>query len=468
MPSALTPTLIEARAEPRKLLPFSFGPRFFLLIGAGFLWLIPIWRAPSLLPLLWLWDGIAIALFLFDLFYLPAASTLTVQRSWPAPLILARQGTVRIAVTNQSRIPLKLQLVDAAPLALREQPPVLKTDLPGDSQITVEYPVFPSERGALNVGMLFIRYRSGLGFAERWAFAPLSQTVSVLPDLLQAQEQALYVLHTRNAGLQKRRRRDPGFGREFESLREYRQGDELRDVSWTATARRRQLITRTYAAERSQTVWIVVDAGRLLRAEIREPGQPIALPKLDYSVNAALSLIEVALLQGDRVGLLAYGRSVQQLIAPGRGQAHLRSMVDALALVRAEAFEANHARAVRTLAYKQTRRALVVWLTDFAETPSTPDVIEAISGLSRKHLVLFAAVSQPDLEVLARANPQSETAMFQQAAAVEIVDRRELLLSNLRRSGVLALELSPGIHGPVSMAGVLVNEYLRIKDRNLV
>ena len=468
MPSALTPASIEAPAERGNPIPFSFGPRFFLVVALGFLWLIPMWRAPSLLPVFLLWDAATIALFILDLLYLPHASKLTLRRSWSAPLTLARPTQVLIDVTNESRIPLRLVLVDQTPLSLRDGPPVLRAALPGDGRESLEYTVLPRERGNLDLGQLFIRYRSAWGFAERWAVAPLSQTVSVLPDLLQAKEQALYVLHTRHSGVERRRRHDPGFGREFEALRDYRDGDELRDVSWTATARRRQLITRTYAAERSQTVWIVIDAGRLLRAQVREPDSAVALSKLDYAVNAALSLIEVALLQGDRAGLVAYGRSVKQLVAPARGQAHLRNIVESLSLVRAEAYEANHARAARTLAYKQSRRALIVWLTDFAETPGTPDVIEAVSSLARRHLVLFAAISQPDLAMVAKEIPRSEIEMFRQAAAVEIVDRRDVLLGNLRQTGVLALELSPGARGPTSVTAALVNEYLRVKDRSLI
>ncbi len=468
MLGALTPSSIAATAEPRRPVPFSFGPRFFLFIALGFLWLIPMWWAPSLLALFLLWNLAAIALFLFDLLYLPQPSTLTLEREWIKPLILARSNEVRILVTNRSRIPLKLVLVDQTPTSFREQPPVLRTELADGAERAVEYPILPCERGSSQMGKLFVRYRSRWSFAERWAVAPLSQTVSVFPDLLEAQEQALYVLHTRHPGIERRRRHDPGFGREFESLREYREGDELRDVSWTATARRRQLITRTYSAERSQTVWIVVDAGRLLRAQIRNRDHSLTLSKLDYAVNAALSLVQVALLQGDRAGLLAYGRSVQQMIAPGRGQAHLRQIVESLAEVQGEASEANHARAARTLAYKQSRRALVVWLTDFAETIGTPDVIETVSLLARRHLVLFAAISQPDLAVVAREIPRSETDMFRQAAAVEIADRRDVLLKNLRQTGVLALELSPGAAAVTSMTGTLVNEYLRIKDRSLI
>ncbi len=463
MPSALTPASIRAPAEARGWLPFRFGPRFFFLLVLGFAWVIPAWWAPSFVAVLFAWDAMAVVLFVIDLLRLPRPSSLIASRIWPAPLTLLHPASVRVTIESSSRTPLNLSLLDQLPLSLRSDPVEMSVVFSSAEPRTSEYAVLPTERGDARAGKLYLRYRSPLGLAERWASAPLQQTVTVLPDLPEANRQALYVLRTRHSGIEKQKRRYAGFGREFEALREYQDGDELRDVSWTATARRAQLITRTYSAERSQTVWIVVDAGRLLRGRIQENTSGLTLSKLDYAVNAALSVARVALLQGDQVGLLAYGRGTQRMLMPASGPSHLRAMVEALARVRGETQEADHGRAARTLLHKQTRRALVVWITDFADTPGTPDVIEYVSIVGRRHLVLLTVIAQPDLAALARRIPASETDMFRQAAALELVDRRDVLLRQLREHGVLALELAPHL-----ATAALVSEYLRVKDRNLL
>jgi len=246
-----------------------------------------------------------------------------------------------------------------------------------------------------------------------------------------------------------------GIGREFESLREYREGDEYRDICWTAAARRGKLVTRIYQVERSQTVWIVIDSGRLMRARIRD------LTKLDYAVNAALSLAQVALYSGDRVGLLAYGRKLQQRLPAARGSTHLRQMIEQLSTIHEEASEADHLRTAGLLLTDQKRRSLVVWLTDLAETAMTPEVIEAASQMMPRHLVLFVVIGQPDLDDLASRQPENEEQMFKIAAAQEMIHRRELLLARLRERGALALEVSSA-----SLASVLVNSYLEVKARN--
>jgi len=186
-----------------------------------------------------------------------------------------------------------------------------------------------------------------------------------------------------------------------------------------------------------------------------------AFSKLDHAVNAALSLAQVALYSGDRVGLVAYGRAIRQQLPAAKGSAHLRQLIEQLALVREEASEADHLHMAVRLLTEQKRRSLVVWLTDLAETAMTPEIIDAASMMMPRHLVLFVVIGQPDLGELAARTPQNETEMYQVAAAQEMVHRRELLLARLRERGALALEVNSAAISPV-----LVNAYLQIKERN--
>ena len=461
MNGSLVPASMEALAEPHGRLPFGFASRFYVFLLIGLVWLVPAWWSPRFIVGLLLWDFIAVAAWLYDLRRLPAPRQLQARRRWTASLQLARPCSVSIELRSPSTI--RVALVDETPVSVRDEPPAVAPTLAAGDEYTWQYEIRPSVRGDIRFGNLFLRYSSSFGFAERWAVAPLAQTVRVLPDLVEAKDQALYLIRSKQIEMEKRRRKQRGLGREFESLREYREGDDLRDVYWPATARRHQLTTRSFESERSQMVWIVVDAGRLLRSRVLDPSRPVPLSKLDYAVSAALSLAQVASQTGDRVGLVAYGRAIQQSVAGGRGPLQIRSFVDSLAQVRGEALEANHSLAARTLLQKQKRRALVVWITDFAETPATPDVIESAIQISRRHLVLFAAVSQPDLANLANTIPQDETEMFRHTAAVEIAQRRDLLLRDLRRNGILAMELPP-----TGLTSSIVNQYLEIKDRSLL
>jgi len=459
----LSPSAAAARAKKMGKLSFAFGTRFFVALLLGFVALGPAWWFRQAIAAMFLWDGVLLAAWFWDLLRLPRPEQLEVHRVWERRPCLGVPGSVGIELRNGGKIAIRARVVDETPAQLRNEPPDLELRVKAGASAEARYALMPAERGNTRLGQTFLRYQSPLGLAERWAVAETQQTIRVLPNLEQARRQTLYLIRSRQVELEKRRRRQRGIGREFDSLRDYREGDELRDISWTATARRRHLITRVFQMERSQNVWLVLDAGRLLRAQVQEPGDAPRFSKLDYAVNAALSLAQVALHCGDRVGLLAYGRRIQQNLSAGRGAHHVRAMVESLSQVRAEAFESDHGRAVRALLNAQKRRSLVVWITDFAETATIPEVIEYAMHLSPRHLVVFAAMGQPDLKALAEAIPAVTADMYRHGAALEISQRRDILLRGLRQRGVLALELMPGI-----LASSLVTQYLDIKERSLL
>jgi uncharacterized protein (DUF58 family) len=459
----LGPTAVMARARKQGKLSFAFGSRFFVALLLGFVALGPAWWFRQAIAAMFLWDAVVLLAWLWDLLQLPRPEQLKVRRTWQKRPSLGVAGSVAIEIHNTASISIRARVVDETPTQLRSAPPDLSMLVKARSSAEARYDVMPAERGDTKLGRIFLRYQSPLGLAERWAVAETGQTMRVLPNLEEARRQTLYLMRSRQVDLEKRRRRQRGLGREFDSLREYREGDELRDISWTATARRRHLVTRVFQMERSQNVWLVLDAGRLLRAQVRAEGNAPRFSKLDYAVNAALSLAQVALYCGDRVGVLAYGRKVQQNLYAARGATHVRAIVESLAQVRAESVESDHGRAVRALLNAQKRRSLVVWITDFAETATVPEVIEYAMHLTPRHLVVFAAMGQPDLKALAETIPTVASDMYRHGAALEISQRRDILMRGLRQRGVLALELMPGM-----LASSLVTQYLDIKERSLI
>jgi uncharacterized protein (DUF58 family) len=396
---------------------------------------------------------------------LPLAHEITIERFWSNVPSLDSETEIQLAVEQSAETILECHLVDDLPDALVAAPATRFLRAFPRVRATLRYKIKPRERGDVRAGQVYIRYASPLGLVERWAMAPLEQPVRVYPALRQGEDQEIFLARGRQIDLQLRRARERGLGRDFESLREYLEGDDLRDVCWTATARRGQLITRRYQTERSQAVWIVLDAGRLLRGRILSDDETERRghSKLDYACSTAVALAQLALFSGDRVGLLVYGQNVQQRVLPGRGHAHLRQIVEALAQARAELSEADHLRATATLNRWQPRRALILWITDLAETAMRPEVIDGAMQLLRRHVLLFVAMAQPDVVAIANARPKNVEEMFRATAAQELTTRRELLLARLRDQGALTLDLDPA-----QLTSAVLNQYLRVKERAMV
>jgi uncharacterized protein (DUF58 family) len=492
---SLHPGPVSAVCERRRRLAFALTPRAILLLLAGFVWLLPgfwDWRLAFAMPA---WDGLVLLFAIYDGLRLPAATKLTATRSWSNAPALDSETEIELTIENQSRTILDCRLIDDLPPALVSEPETLRLTAFPRIPASLRYRVEPKERGDWETGWLYVRYRSGLGLMERWARAALTQTVRVYPALRTGEEQQIFLARSRQIDLQLRRAQQRGLGRDFESLREYREGDDLRDICWTATARRGSPITRQYQTERSQPVWMVLDCGRLMRARVAValPGEsssfvsghdfsrpdtrnarsgalaPEASPsarvhsKLDYACTTAVALAQLALYSGDRVGLLAYGHNTQQRLLPGRGAAHMRQLIESLAQVKAEGSEADHLRATAVLNRLQPRRSLILWVTDLAETAMRPEVIDGALQLLRRHVLLFVAMAQPEVESIADARPKDVEQMFRAAAAQEMAGRRELLLARLHEQGALTLDLNPE-----ALTSTVLNQYLTVKERAMV
>ena len=432
--------------------------RATLLFAVGVLWLIPAWLDARAVALMIVWNLVVAAAIATDAARLPRPAALRLTRRWHGPPILGAPESVSLELENGGRTPIVARVTDYLSPALRWELVALEglRARPG-ATATATSEVVPRERGDVNAGEVVVEWRSPWGLVERWAQASLDQPVRVYPNLHEGRRHSMYLIRSRQVALERRRAKRAVGGREFDRLREYRPGDERRDISWIASARRAHLVSRIYQPERSQTVWVLVDAGRLLRA--KTGGQTL----LDRATTAALAIAQVAMTSGDNVGLVAYGRRVQHRLAPARGPAHMRRLIDALAVVRGEPVEADHAGAAAALRGGQKRRALIIWLTEVAETAGLPDVIEQAMSLIPRHVVLFAAMRQPEVGAVAAMRPSTAADMFRVLAAQEAVDRRETLLRGLRQRGALILESTPE-----ALSGGLVDRYLEVKERGLI
>jgi uncharacterized protein (DUF58 family) len=453
--ATMIPPPAEAPAHPAKRLSFAFSYRFLLLLVIGLVWLVPAFADIRFAYAMVAWDLLLLLAWFWDLRLVPKPEALFIRRTCLAPPSLSVRSGVRITVQNTSRSTVYLRLFDNLSPSLRTEPPEIRLTVRPQSEADTEYTIRPSRRGTAEFSQIYLRYQGGLRIAERWAMAELPQQLTVYPNLDEAKRHAVFLVRSRQIELEKRLSHIRGAGRAFESLRKYRDGDDFRDICWTATARRGEFVTRLYELEKSQTIWIVLDAGRLMRTRVA------SLSKLDHATTAALALAQVALSTGDRVGLLAYARSIRQRIPPARGSSQLRQMMESLAAVHEDEWEADHLQAATRLLRDQKRRSLVVWITDLAETAMTPEVIEAASALLPTHLVFFVVVGQPDLRAIASRRPANVDQMYTISAAQEVVHRRELLLARLRERGALAVEADSA-----QLAPLLVNSYLEIKQKN--
>lgn len=459
---------------------FGLTSRSLLLLIAGVLWAIPAFFHPHRIWMMLVWDGLIALLVVVDGMGLPTPSAIAVTRRFLRSPALGERTEVEYEVLQQSNGIVTISVTDDLHAALIATPRTLKVAAYPRDSVRAVLECFPGRRGDFRLGKIYLRYCGALGLVERWAVCDAEQDVRVFPASEQSGDRAaFYLMRARQIELQKRRLRLRGIGREFESLRDYQSGDELRNISWTATARRAKLITRQFTTERSQQVWIVLDAGRLSRTAFEMRSQrPVAMgeseqeaaeklqlnvTQLDQAATAAVMLAQVIGGSGDKFALLSYGRKVQQQLLPGNGPVHLRMMINLLSQVRSEAAEANHLHAASRLKNLQRRRGLVIWITEIAESAGRPEVVSAVAELVRRHLVVLVLLEHPELDALAAREPKNPEEMFASTAAQEMLERRRETVARLRQQGVLVVETTPAEVGARA-----ISKYLEVKAQGLL
>lgn len=491
----LIPQPATATASPRgklgRALGFGLTPLTLILFCIGLLFAVPAFFHPHDIVFMLAWDGLLVLAIALDLLLLPRPETLTVTRTFLDSPQLGEPTRIELAVRLDADKVLDLRLLDDLHESLVGAPPTQRlTVFPREDALSVTT-VYPRQRGDFALGSVYLRYRGALKLTERWAVAtpvlatheskPQPQRVRVYPAHEDSRDStAFYLLRARQIEMQKRRLQLRGVGRDFDSLRDYQPGDELRNISWTATARRGKLVTRQFTVERSQQVWMVLDAGRLSRTAFelkrdqqnvfafeteseRESSHLLTVTQLDQATTAATMLAQVINGSGDKFGMMAYGRGIQQLLPPGSGPAHLRLLIDLLSQTRSEAAEADTLQAVARLKNLQQRRGMIVWITELVDTAGRPEIAIAAAELVRRHLVVLVVLKHPELEELAARTPRNRDEMFHSAAAQEMLERRRETIANMERNGVLIVETTAAEIGIRA-----VSKYLEVKAEGLL
>lgn len=386
-----------------------------------------------------------------------AARDLTVERRHDPRLYLGVDNPVDLIVTNRSRQTVAVYLRDTPPPRFQSSALFHGGAVAGAATASFRYSTRPHARGVYHFGTTVLRWKTPLGLLARQRTFPLAEEVAVYPNMLEVQKYDLLVRRGKLREMGLRTARQIGRGTEFESSRDYQPQDDFRRINWKATARRHRPITTLYETERSQRLVALLDLGRMMLTRVGE------LSRLDYAVNAALLLSYVALERGDRVGLISFGDRVTSYVRPGRGRRHFYQILEQLYAVRAQPAEADYAGAFARLRSDLHGRSLVALFTDVGDPTSARLIARHLAAVARHHLPLCIALADPALGERARLLPESGRDVYEKVVAAQLLDERATVLDELRRHGVLTVDVPAD-----RLTTVTINRYLELKERSLL
>jgi uncharacterized protein (DUF58 family) len=390
-----------------------------------------------------------------------------VDRQAAAILSVGRANLVSLVLRNRSGRSLRGVVADDPLEACTASNNPGAFELAPHGTTTLRYEVTPSRRGQRAFGAVTVRYASPLGLMARQERTALPASIDVYPDVHAARSLELL----RRQGRQDARLgslRVRGGDTEFERLRPYQRGDEVRHIDWRSSARRDDLTVRQFQAESNQNVVFAIDIGRGMRGETgsvdrRGPSPAGRLTAVDYALNAALLAADVALRGGDKAGLMVFDDAPRSFVPPTGGRAGGRKLTRAVYALEAGFAATDYGAAMAFLRAQLRARSLFVVFTNLLDPRSAKELSSSLKGLLPRHLPLCVLLRDTDLEALATAPSSGAADLYVRAAAAEQLAWRDALLRGLSNAGVLVLDARPG-----DLTPELVKAYLDVKARRLL
>jgi uncharacterized protein (DUF58 family) len=437
--------------RPSRLLILLVAALLLTAIALGTLSALKI-EVPAFFPGAWQSALLALVLLaLTDAWWLRQLPSPRLQRALPGNLALGRWQEVWLTVHHEFRSPLRIQLFDHLPEGLDFEFLPQQVALQPGQQSRFAYRLRPLRRGHFHLDVCELRLPSPLGLWQGRRLLPLHDETRVYPDFAALYGAQLTALDNWITQLGVRQQPRRGLGLEFHQLRDFRDGDTLRQIDWKATARKRTPIAREYQDERDQQIIFMLDCGRRMRSQDGE------LSHFDHALNALLLLSHVALRQADAVGLATFAGELDRFVPAIKGPTQLRVLLNAVYDLQTTQRPADFSAAVDTLLVRQQRRALVVILTNLRDEDDE-ELLQAVRRLGRRHRVMIASLREEVLDGLRQMPVQSHQQAIDYCGAMEYLNARSRLHERLATQGVPVLDVRPGELGPE-----LISRYLAWK-----
>ena len=430
-------------------------PRILALLGAWSVVALATVGAPVLGPL-WLACGAGLlGLCAADAFRLRGAGPIEVERGVPPSVAVGTWSPVSLRIVNRGERRLQMVVYDHHPAVARVRDLPRRISLRAHESARLAYAIYPTERGDHDFDRVELVVDSPLGLwrAKRRAGSP--EHVRIYPNFRAVMRYALLARSNRTSQLGIRKRPRRGEGLDFHQLREYREGDTLRQIDWRVSSRLRKLISREYQDERDQRIVFLLDCGRKMHAKDGE------LSHFDHALDAVLLLAHVALRQGDAVGLMTFAGE-RRWLAPRKGVGHLNALMNSVYDLQTSLRTSDYLEAARDLTARVRKRALIVLVSNLRDEEHE-DLSLALDLLARRHLVLLASMQERALGEALNEPIRDLDAALRVAATRRYLQQRQRAHRMLRGGGALALDVEPR-----ELPVALVNGYLDVKSRGVL
>ncbi len=380
-----------------------------------------------------------------------------ITRKLNSRLNLGDENHVVLTIRNKTAQPINFSMIEGFPVEMQERATVFKGIISSDGSKDFPYIFIPKRRGEFEFGDVFVIIRSMFFLASRRIDYPLKEIVHVYPSVLQMKQYELQVFQQQKTSTGIKKIRRLGNNSEFEQIKNYVQGDELKTINWKATSRRNELMVNQYQEEKSQNIYCIIDKSRNMQMEFD------GLSMLDYSINSSLVFSNIALRKGDKAGLITYSDKIGTMLAAERSGGQMRRIQEALYNQKTQYKESNFELLYNSIRRTIKSRSLLVLFTNFETEFAMRRAMPYLRKLNQKHVLMVVFFQNSELQELAFQPSKTIPEVYQSAVAERMISIKSKVARELRQNGIQTV-----LTLPEDLSINTINKYLELKAKGAI
>lgn len=379
------------------------------------------------------------------------------QRILPEKLSNGDKNSIKIDLKNNYSFTIKTKIIDEIPFQFQKRDFLIERAIKRNKNVLFEYILEPKQRGEYSFGNLNVFVQTSLGFVSRRFTFQKDAMLPSYPSFIHLRKYELMALQNEFllGGIKKIRKL--GHTMEFEQIKEYVPGDDIRTINWKATSKRNQLMVNQFQDEKSQRVFMLIDVGRTMQMPFN------GLSLLDYSINATLALSHIILKKNDRAGMMTFSKKAEHKVAADNKSGHLKKISETLYNIETNFFESDFSRLYQEVKLTIGQRSLVLLFTNFETLDAAKRQMKYLRGIAKNHLLVIVFFKNAELQQLINSNPENTQQVYDEIIAEKLEYEKKLIIQELKKFGIYTIYTLPE-----NLNLEVINKYLEIKARGIL
>lgn len=432
--------------------------RFYVYISIiSALFLVSFWL-PILYLVAWFCVLVLITLFFGDIYLLfKAEKGVEARRLLTEKFSNSDENPITITLKNKYTFKVEVKIIDELPVQFQKRDFSHTYSINSNENYNFEYTVTPVERGEYHFGKLLVFTSTKFRMVARRFVFEENKSVAVYPSYIQMKKYEFLAMSNRltEFGLKKIRR--IGHTLEFEQIKNYIAGDDVRTINWKATAKRNELMVNQYQDEKSQPIYSIIDLGRVMKMPFQE------LKLLDYAINSTLAFSNIALRKNDKAGLITFSKKVDTILAASNKKTHLNTINEALYNINTQYTDSDYGYLYALIKRKVTQRSLLILYTNFEHISSLKRQLPYLQAISKFHMLVVVFFENTELDDVIQTDAESIEAIYNKTIAEKFAYEKRLIVKELEGKGIYAI-----LTKPQNLTVNVINKYLEFKAKGVI